>query len=120
MEKMMDLFDENQTQGFKYAEDQMLNFIADYITNTYSQHYVGVGGVQAIDVWRALDIDEAAFKSNIVKYAMRYGQKEGTNLRDLLKIIHYAILLMHRNHYEEIIDDVLDIKSKEISNDCSS
>ena len=31
---------------------------------------------------------------NIIKYAQRYGKKQGRNQDDLLKIIHYAIILL--------------------------
>ena len=31
---------------------------------------------------------------NIIKYAQRYGKKEGRNEQDLLKILHYGIILM--------------------------
>ena len=31
---------------------------------------------------------------NIIKYAQRYGKKDGKNEQDLLKILHYAIILM--------------------------
>ena len=34
---------------------------------------------------------------NIVKYALRYGKKEGRNRKDLLKILHYGIMLVY-NH----------------------
>jgi hypothetical protein len=32
---------------------------------------------------------------NIQKYWKRYGKKEGKNRKDLLKIIHYAIIMLH-------------------------
>ena len=32
---------------------------------------------------------------NIMKYAQRYGKKNGHNRDDILKIIHYAIMLLH-------------------------
>ena len=32
---------------------------------------------------------------NIMKYAMRYGKKQGKNSKDLLKIIHYAIIALY-------------------------
>jgi hypothetical protein len=32
---------------------------------------------------------------NIMKYAMRYGKKQGKNSEDLLKIIHYAIIALY-------------------------
>jgi hypothetical protein len=31
---------------------------------------------------------------NIIKYAQRYGKKNGKNKDDLLKIIHYAVILL--------------------------
>ena len=31
---------------------------------------------------------------NIIKYAQRYGKKNGKNDADLLKIIHYAVILL--------------------------
>ena len=31
---------------------------------------------------------------NIIKYAKRYGKKQGRNELDLLKIVHYAIILL--------------------------
>ena len=34
---------------------------------------------------------------NIMKYAQRYGKKNGYNRKDLMKIIHYAIIAMY-NH----------------------
>ena len=32
---------------------------------------------------------------NIMKYAKRYGNKEGRNRKDLLKILHYGIIMLH-------------------------
>jgi hypothetical protein len=32
---------------------------------------------------------------NIMKYAQRYGKKNGFNRADILKIIHYAIILLY-------------------------
>ena len=34
-----------------------------------------------------------------MKYAQRYGKKEGRNRKDLLKVIHYSIMALH-NHDE--------------------
>ena len=39
-------------------------------------------------------------QANILKYGSRYGDKDGRNKRDLLKVIHYAMLLLHFDgHY---------------------
>lgn len=94
----------NKNIDFKYHEDEVLSFISKYVESTYSQHYVGKSGVQAVDVWKSLDIDEQAFRSNIIKYAMRYKNKPGQELKDLMKIVHYTILLLERNHLAEIRD----------------
>ena len=32
---------------------------------------------------------------NILKYAQRYGKKDGTNRKDLMKVLHYAIIALH-------------------------
>jgi hypothetical protein len=32
---------------------------------------------------------------NIMKYAKRYGNKEGKNRKDLLKILHYGIIMLN-------------------------
>ena len=37
---------------------------------------------------------------NIMKYAMRYGKKDGKSQKDLLKIIHYALIALHLNQEE--------------------
>ena len=37
---------------------------------------------------------------NILKYAQRYGKKNGKNRADLLKVIHYGIIALHLNDGE--------------------
>jgi hypothetical protein len=38
---------------------------------------------------------------NIMKYAQRYGKKEGHNKADLMKVIHYAMIQLSQDHYQE-------------------
>ena len=39
-------------------------------------------------------------QANILKYGSRYGDKDGRSKRDLMKVIHYAMLLLHFDgHY---------------------
>ena len=38
---------------------------------------------------------------NIMKYAQRYGKKEGHNKADLMKVIHYAMIQLATDHYKE-------------------
>ena len=82
---------------YKYSEDKILNELKDYISGTYNQHYsAGDDAVQTLDLIEACGDGESFCRSNILKYASRY-DKKGTARRDILKILHYAVLLMHFN-----------------------
>ena len=79
----------------KYSEQEILKEISDYISQTYKGHY-SVGNVQTLDLIEACGDGESFCRSNILKYASRY-DKKGTARRDILKILHYTVLLMHFN-----------------------
>lgn len=79
----------------KYDEDTILQELKDYITSTYNQHYsAGNDAIQTLDLIEACGDAESFCRSNILKYASRY-DKKGTARRDIMKILHYAVLLMH-------------------------
>ena len=86
---------------YRFDEDKILKEIGKYIEGTYSSHYVNEKAgtkdeeIQTIDVWKQIGHVKEACHSNIIKYAMRYGKKDGYNKKDLMKIIHYTILLWH-------------------------
>ena len=77
----------------KYNENEILKEVSDYISATYSGHY-SAGGVQTLDLIDSVGDAEAFCRSNILKYASRY-DKKGSARQDLLKVLHYGILLMH-------------------------
>jgi hypothetical protein len=79
----------------KYNEEAILKEISEYVLSTYNQHYVGNGGYQTIDVWDTLDIAAELCQGTALKYIMRLGKKEGYNKKDILKAIHYLVLLIH-------------------------
>lgn len=85
---------ERTSNMYKYHEDEILNELAAYVDSTYGAHYSN-DDIQTIDVWRALGIEKESCQSNVIKYAMRYGKKDGFNKKDLLKIMHYTILLWY-------------------------
>ena len=92
--------------NFKYHEDEILKDIQEYVSRTYQGHYTGtkheVRKVQTIDLMAARDIATDFCQANILKYGSRYGSKNGKNKTDLLKVIHYAMLLLHFDgHYGE-------------------
>ena len=101
-EKKMAKTDNN----FKYHEDEILKDIQEYVSRTYQGHYTGTKHefrkVQTIDLMAARDIATGFCQANILKYGSRYGSKDGKNKTDLLKVIHYAMLLLHFDgHYGE-------------------
>ena len=82
---------------WKYGEEEILKELSDYISGTYNQHYsAGTDKVQTLDLIEACGDGESFCRSNILKYASRY-DKKGTARRDILKILHYAVLLLHFN-----------------------
>jgi len=90
----IDLNVEPYTQ-YKYSEERILKELKEYITSTYKQHYsAGNDQIQTLDLIEACGDGEAFCRSNILKYASRY-DKKGTARRDIIKILHYAVLLLH-------------------------
>ena len=92
--------------NFKYHEDEILKDIQEYVSRTYQGHYTGskheFRKVQTIDLMAARDIATDFCQAHILKYGSRYGSKNGKNKTDLLKVIHYAMLLLHFDgHYGE-------------------
>ena len=82
---------------WKYNEEEILKELLEYIRGTYNQHYsAGDDQIQTLDLIEACGDGEAFCRSNILKYASRY-DKKGTARRDIMKILHYAVLLMHFN-----------------------
>ena len=89
---------------YKYHEDEILNDIKEYVSRTYNGHYTGTKheyrNVQTIDLMASRDLASDFCQANILKYSSRYGSKDGRNKGDLLKVIHYAMLLLHFDeHY---------------------
>ena len=96
------------TLQFKYNEDTTLNEITKYIKETYGQHYTTKSGAQIQDVLTDLDIGRDFCHGNAIKYLMRYGKKKGFNRNDLLKAVHYIILLMNYDK-EQDKEDTMNI-----------
>ena len=95
---------ENMANYFKYHEEEILKDIEEYVSATYRGHYTGdtheYRNVQTIDLMAARSLASGFCQSNILKYGSRYGSKDGRNKKDLLKVIHYAMLLLHfDDHY---------------------
>jgi hypothetical protein len=88
------------TIKYKYNEKGLLDEMQGYVDGTYNEHYSGRGGVQALDLICASGKGLDFTLSNVIKYAARYGEKDGTNRKDLIKIIHYGLLAL--NEHDEV------------------
>jgi hypothetical protein len=86
----------------KYKEDKIINEVKSYVESTYTQHYSTTDeGFQVQDILRHLDINKDFCQANAIKYLCRYGKKNGYNRNDLLKAVHYIILLMSEESNDE-------------------
>ena len=85
---------------YKYNEPQLLEQLRNYIDKTYGEHY-------SRDKFQATEfiIDgghgEGFCIGNILKYAQRYGKKDGRNRKDLLKVLHYAMIMLYVHDLNE-------------------
>jgi hypothetical protein len=105
----------------KYREDEILEEVKEYIGGTYDQHYSTTeDGFQVMDMIKQLGIDKDFCQANAIKYLCRYGKKNGHNRKDLLKAIHYIVLLMSsedQEYVDQLEEDALKANNKEDTND---
>ena len=78
---------------FKFREDEILTRVSNHIIQTYDAHY-SMNKIQSTEFIVDAGHGEGFCLGNIIKYAQRYGKKNGKQKDDLLKIIHYAIILL--------------------------
>ena len=86
--------------NYELALQDVKEHIDGFRTRNY---YSSKGGAEVIDLLRTEHLLEGFCIGNIIKYAQRYGKKNGYNMEDLKKIIHYAIIMMclHDKRNEE-------------------
>ena len=74
---------------YKYNESNNILELLKYVNSTYEQHY-SKNKFQATEFIIDGGHGEGFCIGNIMKYAQRYGNKNGYNRQDLLKVIHYG------------------------------
>ena len=94
-------FDDTPTPGIesnnprKYKEDESIEALKNYISTTYGGHYTSDNNnVQTLDLIESVGDAESFCRSNAIKYLSRY-DKKGQAKRDILKALHYSLLLYH-------------------------
>lgn len=95
---------------YKFNEAELLRQLKEYIDATYYEHYAQ-GRIQTTEFIQSNGGGIEFTRGNIIKYAQRYGMKDGRNRKDILKVLHYAIIMLHthdietqqeRLHYENL------------------
>ena len=104
LDKLREESERKRDGRYKYHESEIISDIEEYVSSTYNGHYTGTTheyrNVQTLDLMAARDVAAGFCQANILKYGSRYGSKEGKNKKDLMKVIHYAMLLLHFDeHY---------------------
>jgi hypothetical protein len=89
--------------NYKYNEETLLKELKEYIDKTYGEHY-SQDKFQTTEFVIDAGHGVGFTVGNIIKYAQRYGKKAGRNRQDVLKVLHYAMMLLY----------VHDIETKEI------
>ena len=82
--------------NYKYNEGELLKQFSEYVDGTYKQHY-SLNKFQATEFIMDSGHGEGFCMGNVMKYAQRYGKKEGKNRADILKVIHYGFFALY-NH----------------------
>lgn len=88
----------------KYNEGETLRELSKYIDSTYDEHY-SKNKYQATEFIIDAGHGEGFCIGNIMKYAQRYGKKNGKNRKDILKILHYGMILLHIHDMERTHGD---------------
>ena len=85
-----------KTIDYKFNEDEYIQELQRHIDATYDSHY-SKERFQATEFIIDGGHGTGFCIGNIMKYAQRYGKKNGKDRKDLLKVIHYGIMALY-NH----------------------
>lgn len=89
---------------YKFNEKEILEQLKKYIDSTYTEHYA-TDKIQATEFIIDAGHGVGFCVGNVIKYAKRYGKKEGYNRKDILKVLHYAIILMHVHDTQQSFEE---------------
>ena len=85
--------------NYAFSEDKVISELQKYVDETYSQHYAQ-RKYQSTQFIEDCGHGEGFCMGNILKYAQRYGRKNGKSRVDLMKILHYGIIMLHLHDME--------------------
>ena len=85
--------------NYAFSEDKIIRELKNYVDETYSQHYAE-RKYQSTQFIEDCGHGEGFCMGNILKYTQRYGRKNGKSRTDLMKILHYGIIMLHLHDME--------------------
>lgn len=85
---------------YKYDEGRLIADLLQYVDSTYGEHY-SQNQFQATEFIIDGGHGKGFCIGNIMKYAQRYGKKEGYNRKDLMKVLHYALIALYVHDKEQ-------------------
>ena len=97
---------------YKFNEDENINELKKHIDATYDSHY-SKEQFQATEFIVDGGHGTGFCIGNIMKYAQRYGKKgdAAQARKDLMKILHYAIIQLHVHDLKEATIPTADVDS---------
>ena len=98
-------FPDNIRLDYKYSEDRLIRELQAYVDKTYGEHY-SQNKYQATEFIIDGGHGMGFCLGNILKYTQRYGNKEGYNRKDLMKVLHYALIALHCHDLENEVDAI--------------
>lgn len=93
---------------YKFNEGALIKELQKYVDSTYNQHY-SKNKFQATEFIIDSGHGMGFAIGNVLKYAQRYGKKDGANRKDLMKILHYALIALHQHDLDENVDAEVDV-----------
>ena len=102
---MKKVYNEQLRNIMKFNEQKNIHELTHYVESTYSKHYAASNGVQSMDLISASGLGLDFCLGNVLKYASRYGKKDGANRTDLMKIMHYTLLAINEHDLKESADE---------------
>ena len=88
-----------KTPEYKFNEGALIRELQSYIDDTYSGHY-SKNKFQSTEFISDCGHGIGFAMGNILKYAQRYGKKNGYNRADLMKVLHYALFALYVHDIE--------------------
>ena len=79
---------------YKFNEGALIEELQAYIDKTYEGHY-SKNNFQSTEFIIDCDHGMGFALGNVLKYAQRYGKKDGYNRKDLQKILHYTLIALY-------------------------